>query len=147
MFNGEMVYRLSNAGTVHAVAFRLLHFVETYVSAFPRRKLGLSRKSILETMSSVLMLILLVNRISELSVSYLRSFTWDDIISLLEFNIYIWVFFYRSLWIYFVAFYFLYPIFKLNYYHCYYFEGIWYLYNFCAFWYHVILSKDVFYSN
>ncbi|XP_012349460.1 LOW QUALITY PROTEIN: uncharacterized protein LOC105736999 [Apis florea] len=55
-----MVYRLSNAGTVHAVAFRLLHFVETYVSAFPRRKLGLSRKSILETMSSVLMLILLI---------------------------------------------------------------------------------------
>ena len=96
-----MVYRLSNAGTIHAVAFRLLHFVETYVSAFPRRKLGLSRKSILETMSSVLMLILLVNRISELSVSYLRSFTWDDImcapyIIVAEFNMYIYIYIYNS---------------------------------------------------
>lgn len=36
-----MVYRLSNVGTVHAVAFRLLHFVETYVSAFPSAEVGI----------------------------------------------------------------------------------------------------------
>lgn len=137
-----MVYRLSNAGTVHAVAFRLLHFVETYVSAFPRRKLGLSRKSILE------------NDVVGFDVDLTgKSYLWMFIyvhyactISLLEFNLlYLSVFFFfflQKLWTYFIYTLNLifYPIFRLL--------SLLFRRNFICIIFDIMrLSKDLFYSN